>query len=76
MNRFNSRPEGFTINQVSKMLGVKPSTVRSWISRKEMRAFKFENRRYITAQQINEFQQLRRTGEFVDTTYANGPIRS
>jgi len=65
----------FTIPEVAKMLGVKQSTVRAWISRKELRAYKVDNRRYITQQQIADFYYQRRTGDYVDMTYANGPVR-
>ena len=65
----------FTVPEVAKMLGVKQSTVRAWISRKEMRAYKVDNRRYITQQQIADFYYQRKTGDYVDMTYANGPIR-
>jgi excisionase family DNA binding protein len=66
---------GFTSKEVAAMLGVKPSTVRSWISRREMRAFKVDNRRYISPQQIQEFHSNRGKTEYVDMTYANGPVR-
>ena len=66
---------GFTSKEVATMLGVKPSTVRSWISRREMRAFKVDNRRYISPQQIQEFHSNRGKTEYVDMTYANGPVR-
>jgi|DEB19_MinimDraft_3_1074340.scaffolds.fasta_scaffold01008_8 excisionase family DNA binding protein len=66
----------FTIKEVATMLGVKQSTVRAWISRKEMRAFKVDNRRYITQQQIAEFHYQRHSNsDYVDMTYANGPVR-
>jgi excisionase family DNA binding protein len=57
------------------MFGVKTSTVHAWISRKEIRAIKVGHRRYMNMQNIKEFLERRRTGEFVDYTYANGPIR-
>ena len=66
----------FTIPEVAQMLGVKQSTVRAWISRKEIRAYKIDNRRYISHQQIAEFFYQRNSSrDFVDMTYANGPIR-
>ena len=76
MQTFNPVPSSYTSVQVATMLGVKPSTVRSWISRRELRAFKVDNRRYITMQQIQEFQSKRGTSDFVDMTYANGPVPS
>jgi excisionase family DNA binding protein len=57
------------------MLGVKTSTVHAWLSRKEMRAIKVGHRRYITLQNIKDFREQRKTGEYVDYTYANGPVR-
>ena len=69
-------PPGYTSKEVAAMLGVKPSTVRAWLSRKEMQSLKSDNRRYITKQQIQNFYIQRGSGEYVDTTYANGPVRS
>ena len=74
MNTFSPVPGGYSINQVATMLGVKPSTVRAWISRREIRAYKVENRRYITTQQINDFYTSRGKEGYVDMTYANGPV--
>jgi excisionase family DNA binding protein len=76
MNTFNTSQPGYTCNEVASMMGVKPSTVRAWISRKEMQAYKSGNRRYISKQQIQNFYVKRRSGEYVDTTYANGPVAS
>jgi len=56
-------------------LGVKTSTVHAWLSRKEMRALKVGHRRFISMQHIKEFHEQRKTGEFIDYTYANGPVR-
>lgn len=70
-----SRP-GYTSKEVATMLGVKASTVRSWISRRELRALKVDNRRYITKQQILDFHRNRGVNEYVDMTYANGPVPS
>ncbi|CAN2228938.1 SinI-like, DNA-binding domain [Candidatus Nanopelagicaceae bacterium] len=67
---------GFTSAEVATMLGVKPSTVRSWISRRELRAYKVDNRRYISSQQIAEFHLNRGNSDYVDMTYANGPVGS
>jgi excisionase family DNA binding protein len=64
---------GYTIEQVAQYMKVKPVTVRAWISRKEIQSFKYGSRRYITAQQLKDFQRFRNTGEFIDYTYANGP---
>lgn len=69
-------PMGYTSTEVATMLGVKPSTVRSWISRRELKAFKVDNRRYISSQQIQDFYHLRGKGDYVDTTYANGPSQT
>lgn len=76
MSQFIPIPGGYTTKQVATMLGVKPSTVRAWISRREIRAYKVDNRRYITTQQINDFYANRGKEGFVDMTYANGPVRS
>jgi excisionase family DNA binding protein len=65
----------YTPAEVAMMLGVKTSTVHAWLSRKEMRAVKVGHRRFISPQQIKEFYEQRQTGEYVDHTYANGPIR-
>ena len=69
------QPASYTPNEVAQMLGVKTSTVHAWLSRKEMRAVKVGHRRYITLQNIKEFRERRQTGEYVDYTYANGPVR-
>jgi len=66
---------GLTPEQVANKLGVKRSTVYAWISRGEMRANKVGYQRLITQQQIEDFFLRRRTGEYVDMTYANGPVR-
>jgi len=65
----------YTPAEVAMMLGVKTSTVHAWLSRKEMRAVKVGHRRFISPQQIKDFYQQRQTGEYVDHTYANGPVR-
>jgi excisionase family DNA binding protein len=67
--------DSYTPAEVARMLGVKTSTVHAWLSRKEMRAVKVGHRRFISQQQIKEFYEQRQTGEFVDHTYANGPVR-
>jgi excisionase family DNA binding protein len=68
-------PPSFTPVQVAQMLGVKTSTVYAWLSRNEMQANKVGHNRYITQQQIKEFYLRRKTGEYVDYTYAYGPVR-
>ena len=68
-------PTSFTPAQVAQMLGVKTSTVYAWLSRKEMQANKVGHYCYITQQQIKEFYLRRKTGEYVDYTYAYGPVR-
>jgi len=68
----------YTPAQVAKMLGVKTSTVHAWLSRKEMRGSKVGHSRYVTPQQISEFYSRRnggKDGDYVDYTYANGPLR-
>jgi len=67
----------YTPAQVARMLGVKTSTVHAWLSRSEMRGNKVGHHRFITPQQITEFYSRRngdKTGEYVDYTYANGPV--
>jgi excisionase family DNA binding protein len=68
-------PKHLTPEQVAERLGVKTSTVYAWISRGEMQSFKFDRRRYISEEQIHNFQQRRSGSDFVDYRYANGPIR-
>ena len=68
----------YTPAQVAQMLGVKTSTVHAWLSRSEMRGNKVGHHRFITPQQIIEFYSRRKsgkTGDYVDYTYAKGPIR-
>ena len=81
MNYFNQlsqfeRPPGFTPEQLAQKLGVKRSTIYAWISRGEIRANKVGSSRFITPQQLDDFYFRRTTGEYVDMTYANGPVRS
>jgi excisionase family DNA binding protein len=76
LNNLMSVQTSYTPVQVAKMLGVKPTTVYAWLSRKEMRANKVGHNRYISHQQIVDFFNQRKTGEYVDMTYANGPVRS
>ena len=52
------------------MLGVKPSTVYAWLSRKELHGNKVGHKRYITQRQLKEFSDYRATGDYVDCTYA------
>jgi len=72
---FSSQEASFTPEEVGRKLGVKRSTVYAWLSRGEMRANKVGANRYITQNQINEFFSKRATGDYVDMTYANGPVR-
>ena len=68
----------YTPAQVAQMLGVKTSTVHAWLSRSEMLGNKVGHHRFITPQQITEFYSRRnggKTGDYVDYTYANGPVR-
>ena len=67
----------YTPAQVAQMLGVKTSTVHAWLSRSEMRGNKVGHHRFITPQQITEFYSRRKggkNGDYVDYTYANGPV--
>lgn len=66
---------GLTPKQVAKQLGVTESTIYSWISRGYMRANKVGRKRFISQRQIADFFSQRQTGEYVDMTYANGPVR-
>ncbi len=68
-------PKHLTPEQVAERLGVKTSTVYAWISRGEMQAFKVDRRRFISEEQVNNFRQRRGDGDFVDSRYANGPLR-
>lgn len=62
--------EAFTIQEVAKMCGVKPVTVRAWISRREIASTKVNNRRYISERQITDFYRNRGNDDYVDHTYA------
>jgi excisionase family DNA binding protein len=66
----------YTPNEIAQMVGVKPSTVYAWLSRKELRSYKHGRSRYITREHLQEFYQRRSTGEYIDLTYADGPVRS
>lgn len=66
---------GLTPKQVARQLGVTESTVYSWISRGYMRANKVGRKRFISQRQISDFFLYRNTGDYVDMTYANGPVR-
>jgi len=63
-------PDSFTPGEVAQMLGVKPSTVYAWLSRKELRGSKYGTRRFITLEQLREFYQTRNTGEFTNYVYS------
>jgi excisionase family DNA binding protein len=67
-------PPGLTPAQLAHKLGVKRSTVYAWISRRELRAIKLGRSRFITETHLREFYLKRSTGEYVDMTYANGPV--
>ncbi len=66
---------GMTPKQVAKQLGVTESTIYSWISRGYLRANKVGRNRFISQRQIADFYLHRNTGEYVDMTYGNGPVR-
>jgi excisionase family DNA binding protein len=66
---------GLTPKQVAKQLGVTESTIYSWISRGYMRANKVGRKRFISQRQIADFFLQKKSGEYVDMTYANGPVR-
>jgi len=63
-------PNSYTPIEVAEMLGVKPATVYAWLSRKELRGNKVGHKRYITRQQLKEFYEQKRLGEYTDYTYA------
>jgi excisionase family DNA binding protein len=69
-------PPGLTPAQLAQKLGVKRSTVYAWISRGEIRANKLGSSRFITESQLREFYLKRSTRDYVDMTYANGPVRN
>jgi excisionase family DNA binding protein len=66
----------YTPIELAQLVGVKPSTVYAWISRKELKSYKHGRSRYITREHLQEFYEKRSTGEYIDLTYANGPSRS
>ena len=59
-----------TPKQLAEMLGLKPSTIYAWLSRGELRGNKVGHRRFITSTQLREFFEFRKTGEYIDYTYA------
>ncbi len=63
-------PASYTPAELARVLGVKPSTIYAWLSRGELRGNKVGARRFITQQQVKEFYEYRRTGEYTDYTYA------
>ena len=70
------KTRSYTPAQVGRLCGVKTTTVHAWISRKEIMSVKVGSRRFITERNIAEMYSRRKSGEFVDHTYANGPVRS
>lgn len=71
MNPFTVKPENsFTPLQVAELLGVKPSTVYAWLSRRELVGNKVGHKRYITQQQLQSFCEKRSSGVVIDYTYA------
>ena len=79
MNIFQSNgyapTPGMTPKEVAKQLGVTESTIYSWISRGYLRANKVGRNRFISQRQVSDFFLQRNTGEYIDMTYANGPVR-
>jgi excisionase family DNA binding protein len=67
-------PNSYTPKELAQMVGVKPSTVYAWLSRKEIRGYKYGRNRYIDREHLREFYERRSTGEVIDLTYAKGPI--
>lgn len=72
-SQFN--PKYLTPEQVAQRLGMTTSTIYAWISRGEIQSHKFDGRRFITEEQIGDFQHSRGNPDYVDYRYANGPIR-
>ena len=71
----NYQPHGsLTPSEVATKMGVKTATVYAWLSRREMQAKRVGSRRFITEQQIKDFLSRRKSGDYVDLTYANGPV--
>ena len=68
-------PMSYSPKEVGIICGVKTGTVHAWISRKEIRAIKVGHLRFISSQAIRDMYLQRKTGEYVDHTYANGPVR-
>ena len=68
-------PKHLTPEQAAERLGVKLATIYAYLSRGEMQAFKVGRRRFISEEQMHNFQQRRGHGDYVDYRYANGPIR-
>ena len=60
----------YTPKEIASMVGVEPSTVYSWLSRGELRALKVGRNRLIKMEHLKEFYEYRRTGDFIDYTYA------
>ncbi len=71
MNPFTVMPvNSYTPIQVAELLGVKPSTVYAWLSRRELEGNKVGHKRYITHQQLKNFSEKRNSGVVIDYTYA------
>ncbi len=71
MNPFTVMSENsYTPAQVAELLGVKPSTVYAWLSRRELLSNKIGYKRYITEQQLKNFCEKRNSGVVIDYTYA------
>jgi excisionase family DNA binding protein len=66
----NEAAKSYSPNEVAQMCGVKTSTVHAWISRGEIRAAKVGHNRFITEQAIYDMYRRRKTGEYVDYSYA------
>jgi excisionase family DNA binding protein len=66
---------GLSPEQVAIKFGVKRATVYAWISRGELRANKTGSRRYVTEAQLAAFAAQRSGNEYIDMTYAKGPVR-
>jgi excisionase family DNA binding protein len=66
---FDYKPQNsYTPMEVAELMGVKPSTVYAWLSRKELMGNKVGHKRYITEQQLKRFYEQRMNNVIIDYT--------
>ncbi len=58
----------YTPKQIAEICGVKPSTVYAWISRNELKAYRFGRNRRINQFQLAEFLSQRSLQVVIDMT--------